>query len=83
MLAERRPDLADDEKIVRVREGRVCLPITPIRDGLSAIPLTPVYSAEERGRQPITNTPVQPPAKPDNSGTSGTSNTGSGESGKK
>ena len=68
----------NDEKIVRVREGRACLPITRVRDGLSAIPLTPMSSAEERGRQPITGTPIQPPAtQPGSTGnTGGTSNTG-------
>ncbi len=65
-----------NEKIVRVREGRGPLAITPVQQdlekGRAPIAVTPISGAEERGRQPVNITPVQPaqPATPqsDNSG---------------
>jgi len=76
-----------NEKVVRVREGRAPLALTPVQQdlekGRSPIAVTPISGAEERGRQPVNITPVRPatpqpatPASDSGSSAGGASNTG-------
>jgi len=69
-----------NEKIVRLREGRSPLAVTPVQQNLekgrAPIAVTPISGTEDRGRQPVSITPVElvQPAttQPSNSGSSNT-----------
>ncbi len=69
-----------NERIVRLREGRSPLAVTPVQQNLekgrAPIAVTPISDTEDRGRQPVSITPVEPaqPAttQPSNSGSSNT-----------
>jgi hypothetical protein len=62
------------EKVVLCREGRAPIAFTPVQQDLEKgrfpVALTPA-SKEDRGRQPVSITPVPPPAPPPKTDTSG------------